>query len=75
MFSSAHAVDRLAEMPGDMKLIEDDLALTLFEMLLYGGDVRIPHIHGDRLNAVCRHPARDLLLKDFTPCPFTRTAA
>jgi len=48
---------------GDVKLIEDDLAVGVGKVLAGGVDVRVPHVHGHAAHR------RSLLLRDAPPEP------
>ncbi len=50
-------------MLGDVKLVEDDLAVRSRQVLPHRGDVGIPHVHGHRLDRA------DLLRRQGRPEP------
>ena len=52
VLGAANVVDGVMEMLGDMELVEDDLAVGVLQMGARRLDVRLPQVHGDRLNAV-----------------------
>jgi hypothetical protein len=46
---SPHLVHRIAAMTRNMELVEDDLLVSLRQMLPHTGNVRFPHIHDTAL--------------------------
>ena len=52
LFRPSHAVHGVMQMLGDVELVEDDLGVGVIERGTRRLDVRLPHVHRDRLNPV-----------------------
>src|SRR5712692_1675075 len=52
VFLAPYPVHGLAQMFGNMKFVVDDLFAPFLQVLAHRGHVRIPHIHGYRLDTL-----------------------
>src|SRR6202790_5800045 len=50
VLATADQIDGFGQMLGDVKLVEDDLAVGLRKVLAGGVDIRVPHVHGSSAN-------------------------